>query len=333
LPTSGNANVAWGDYDADGDPDLIIGSRTLTAIYRNDDGTLVQAQILTSLWDFPAMDWGDYDGDGDLDLVVASRAGQFGTGGRVAIYRNDEGVFTQVAADVPQIAEGNVLWADYDTDGDLDLLIAGRLSNGESVTALYQNDAGSFVDSGINFSGVASGAAAWGDYDNDGDPDLIISDFSVASDIYRNDDGVFVPIANVTGGFTFEAIWGDYDNDNDLDLLVSDLAGTRLYRNDNSTFVDSQIDLPSLSPPNTINANVDVAWGDFDNDGDLDLLFAGSNFTNLYRNVGGNFVREEGDLEAFNQVNIDAVDFDLDGDLDLLMAGHRIVFFQNNTIF
>jgi hypothetical protein len=91
--------------------------------------------------------------------------------------------------------------------------------------------------------------------------------------------------------------------------------------------------LPSLSPPNTINANVDVEWGDFDNDGDLDLLFAGSNFTNLYRNVGGNFVREEGDLEAFNQVNIDSVDFDLDGDLDLLMAGPRIVFFQNNTIF
>jgi len=333
LPTIGNASIAWGDYDNDGDPDLVIGSRTLSAIYRNDDGTLMQVQGLRSLWDFPAMDWGDYDADGDLDLVMAGRIGVSGRDGMAIIYRNDNGTFVQVNVNLPAMADGNVLWADYDTDGDLDLLLAGSLSNGQGVAVLYRNDNGTFVDSGNSFGGIASGGAAWGDYDADGDPDLIISDFTDALDVYRNDGGLFVGVANLTSGFNIKVSWGDYDNDGDLDLLVADLEDSRLYRNDSGTFVDTQSGFPSLVPPNAINANVDVVWGDYDNDGDLDLVFAGSNFTDLYRNTESGFVREESGLAEFNQVDVDWVDFDMDGDLDLLMAGSQILFFQNNAVF
>jgi hypothetical protein len=263
---------------------------------------------------------------------MAGRTGIFGTGGQVIIYQNEDGVFSPLNTTLPNMAEGQVLWGDYDTDGDLDLLMTGRLSNGQGITALYRNDNGSFVDSGMGPNTLSSGAAAWGDFDADGDPDLVISDFVPGPDVYRNDNGSFVGVANVSNGFTFGAVWGDYDQDNDLDLLIADIGGTRLYRNDNGNFIDTQFSFPLLNP-NAINSNVDVAWADYDNDGDLDLLFAGSNFTDLYRNTGNGFVRDENDLTAFSQVAAGWADYDQDGDLDLLMAGSRVVLYRNNTIF
>jgi hypothetical protein len=75
-----------------------------------------------------------------------------------------------------------------------------------------------------------------------------------------------------------------------------------------------------------------VVWGDFDNNGYLDLIFAGINFTTIYRNTGDGFLQDGSDLDAFGEVDIEAVDFDGDGDLDLLMSGSRVVLYRNNTI-
>ncbi|HMB93086.1 MAG TPA: FG-GAP-like repeat-containing protein [Rhodothermales bacterium] len=337
LPGIRNGSIALGDYDGDGDFDLAYASAGTSGIYRNIGNELfAQANNILSLWDFPSLDWGDYDNDGDLDLAMSGRTGARDFVWQTYIYRNEGGAF-QPSFLGSGFAEGEVHWGDYDSDGDLDLLVAARTSEsrgGETITTtLFRNDDGILVDSGISLNG-SSGAAEWGDYDNDGDLDLVISDFSDDMDVYRNDGGTFTPVANVTNERTYKTIWGDYDNDNDLDLLVADQNGSRLYRNDNGNFVDTQISFPRLTTPSTTDANVDVVWGDYDNNGYLDLIFAGVNFTTVFRNTGDEFLQDGTVLATFEQVDIEGVDFDDDGDIDLLMSGNQVlpVFFQNNTI-
>ncbi len=127
---------------------------------------------------------------------------------------------------------------------------------------------------------VGNSSAAWGDYDNDGDLDLALAGSDAggvrSSTIYRNDGGgVFTDIgAGLTGVDLCSLAWGDIDNDGDLDLMVCGAAGVgadecQIYRNEGSdTFVDVGAYLTGLD-------GCSLAWGDFDNDGDLDFAVAG----------------------------------------------------------
>ena len=249
LPGYGG-NITWGDYDGDGDLDILSG----TFIYRNDNGNFVDLGIkLTGSNGYVA--WGDYDNDGDLDILVSTR-----------IYRNDAGVFNDTGVRLSFASA----WGDYDNDGDLDILDQHKI---------YRNDGGNFTDIGATLSF----AHAWGDYDNDGDLDIL-----AASKIYRNDTGNFVDItAALPNGIGFNVAWGDYDNDGDLDVLLSGAPQgisseiSKVYRNDNGNFVDSGIPLVGLS-------TAALAWGDYDHDGDLDILLSGAPefgyTTRVYRN-------------------------------------------------
>jgi hypothetical protein len=178
-------------------------------------------------------------------------------------------------------------WADYDTDGDLDLLVSGGYYNGTSGgerTTLYRNTNGVFADAGANLPGLFGGAHAWADYDNDGDLDLAMAGYWTLAHgpilkIYRNTNGTFADSNTLFPGFPSGAYgiqnaalaWGDYDNDGDPDLAVSgsmnntDQLISRIYRNDGGSFVDIQAGLLAVT-----SGSLD--WGDYDNDGDLDLL-------------------------------------------------------------
>ncbi len=137
------------------------------------------------------------------------------------------------------------------------------------------------MDAGAGLTPVFESAAAWGDYDNDGDLDIALSgDTGLTTSItriYRNDGAAgFTRItAGLAGVKRGSLAWGDYDNDGDLDLLVTgrqpsfptDLLITMVYRNDAGTFLGS-------GPAGVEYAS--VAWGDYDNDGDLDLLASGN---------------------------------------------------------
>ena len=145
-----------------------------------------------------------------------------------------------------------------------------------------------FTDINAGLTGVRYCALSWGDYDNDGDLDLAISGNWI-SKIYRSDNGTFVDInAGLTGVKNCALSWGDYDNDGDLDLAIAGYSSnydliSKIYRNDNGNFVDINAGLIGVS-------FCALSWGDYDNDGDLDLAIAGSSYvgtiSKIYRNDG-----------------------------------------------
>src|SRR5689334_4029572 len=218
-----------------------------------------------------------------------------------AIVLSDKAVaqlFTEVNPGLPAMSRPCVVWGDYDGDGNLDVLVAGPGRQDASVTTIYKNTGGVFTDSGIVVLPLQFAAAAWGDFDGDGDLDLAMIGLTTAQiptmRIYRNDGGTFTPLIGAfTGVYAGTVTWADYDGDGDLDLLVTGVTttgavgipATRLYRNDGGGVFTS---VPHPFPHVYLGA---VAWGDYDNDGDLDVVVTGTDGTGalkaaLWRNDG-----------------------------------------------
>ena len=168
-----------------------------------------------------------------------------------------------------------ILCFDYDRDGDLDLYIANFGAN-----RFYENDGNRFIDrtDSLGLADTESGIQpAWSDFDNDGDPDLFLAN-SGPNRLFRNDGETFTAIENLfsptDAGPSFGAAWGDYDNDGDLDLFVPYFGvNNRFYTNEgNGQFKDQALNLGLVNGGRGRGA----VWGDFDNDGFLDLYITNS---------------------------------------------------------
>jgi hypothetical protein len=234
----------------------------------------------------------DFDGDGLLD-VVSSTADHCGS---LKAFRNDgRGAFEDVTRAWgldAQLGGLNLVHADYDGDGRLDLLVlrGGWLGEyGEIRNSLLRNEladgGGRFVDvtreAGLGSSAHPSQTAAWGDYDGDGDLDVYVGneawgDRRHPSQLFRNEgDGTFRDVsaeAGVTNDrFAKGVAWGDGDDDGDLDLYVSNVGPNRYYRNEgDGHFTDRASELGLELPGRTF-----ATWFfDYDNDGRLDLFVA-----------------------------------------------------------
>jgi hypothetical protein len=258
---------------------------------------------------------------------------QFTAGPVVA---RDVAGFVDVGVTLTGVSLGSVSWGDYDNDADLDILLTGVTGPNEMVSKVYRNDAPSgFTDIGAGLTGVRRSSAAWGDYDNDGDLDILVagidSTYNQRSSVYRNDGGgVFSDIGAALIDVHWGCVaWGDYDNDGDLDILLTGLdrygdPHSKVYRNDApSGFTEIGA---SLTPVTRST----VAWGDYDNDGDLDILLAGSTtaypscdaVSKVYRNDGGGaFTDIDAGLAQVCEGAVAWGDYDKDGDLDILLTG------------
>ncbi len=299
----------------------------------------IEMELYLSTPDIQGSDGGDsqfldIDNDGDNDMIIAGRNGATLT----TLYRNDgEGNFTETNAGVfTGVAFGEIVTSDVDADGDIDLFIMGQTQGGLNASNLFFNDGtGTFtLITSSNIEALSGDGAEFGDIDNDGDDDLIISGYNDASNqttkMYTNDgQGVFTLMSTpqfdgLSGRYRFI----DYDNDDDIDVIFTgsnetEIPMTNLYTN-NGSGVFSIVANTGL---NNLSGG-DIAVGDTDDDGDLDILICGADseneiITQLFINDGsGNFELIDNTIfndAAFGEASFN--DFDNDGDLDAFVIG------------
>ncbi len=342
-PSPEGPDCVWADYDGDGDLDILVTGKNNTVLMRNDCGVYVNSGI-----SFPALaqtsfaDWEDFDKDGDPDLLLSGDDLSDGPPYVTIIYRNENGVFVDIGADLLPMRMAHGDWGDFDQDGDIDLVMTGHFGPANVsgfATRLYRNDSGVFTQLDIGLPGVRSGVIAWADYDNDTDLDLLLAgpltcaavpqvcNSDPYAEIFRNDAGVFTAIgAGIEPHFkATSAAWGDYDNDNDPDFVIMGQTAlgytTRLYANNAGTFAEVASGLP-----NARAGQQGVAWGDVDDDGDLDILLGGDaggdgGVLAVYRNTDGNFSLITNLIPTINAGRVNWGDSDNDGDLDILASG------------
>ncbi|OFY49704.1 MAG: hypothetical protein A2W85_07525 [Bacteroidetes bacterium GWF2_41_31] len=287
---------------------------------------------------FPALYRGavaaaDYDKDGDEDVILTGITKENSL--FIRLFRQeDDHRFTPINELFTPVTDGSVEWGDYDHDGDLDLLIAGKESSNQLSTRIYRNDQGIFTDINLDLPGIYHGNATWGDLDKDGDLDILITGSTgnkPITAVYRNDKGKYIRLAvQLIALKNSAAVWGDLDNDNDLDILLSGEDGKGMpvcvaYRNEASTYFKQ---MPVAMRP-LMSCTIDL--GDFDRDGDLDVVMTGESLERSYtlvyqNNQGFNFQQVISSIPGVSAGTALWGDFDLDGDLDLLVAGLTICY-------
>ena len=338
--------ASWVDYDGDGDPDLFVtNGYSLTEpphgpqadrLYRNDGGTLVPVEgspLVADTAHSSGSAWADYDGDGDLDVFVATQRRQ-----NDLLYVNEGGgTFRRVLASDP-VEDGasgfGAEWVDIDGDDWLDLVVYNGGLAGQSTLLVYRNRAGAFArDTLVAFARdtAAYGGAAWVDVEGDGDVDVYLPTLGAPSGARE-----FLWINAGQGRFeerrlptrhplpSLSPAVGDLDGDGDFDIVVAGHEGgaARILWSDGAGAFEERLQAPTLDAGGDPSL---PAIGDFDNDGDLDLVIAKwGAASSLYANDGrGTFARVFGTplSQAIHWASTIALaDYDGDGLLDLYMG-------------
>jgi hypothetical protein len=385
--------AAFFDYDGDGDGDLYVtngssfdgftaGQEPTNKLYRNDGGRFTDVTVSAAVGD---TSWSmgtavaDYDNDGHVDLYVSNY-------GRNTLYRNlGDGRFEDVTAAAGVGHEGwgtGVSFGDYDLDGDVDLYVAnyvdfsldykspipclwknvgvycGPVGLLPGADVLYRNNGdGTFSDqteaaglAGEKFYGMG---VFFGDYNDDGWPDLFVANDSTPNKHFRNlGNGRFAEEALLAGvAYSGEGVkqgcmgaaFGDYNNDGRFDIFVTNFADeyNSLYKNEGEGFFT---EMSFASGVGAADRRL-VAWGtgffDMDNDGDQDLFVANGHtypqadlpgvdssyeqLNSLFENKGsGRLIEvspEAGPGLELRRVSRGAsfADYDDDGDIDIFV--------------
>jgi hypothetical protein len=348
LNLPGAIGAAWGDYNADGLPDLFItGNENLghgAHLLRNDGGlvfTDVSAAtgIPTTLMQQISCVWADFDNNGFLDIYVGSDGPLLN-----ALYSNDNGYFSDVAeqAGITDIlvsgnANRTAAWCDYDNDNWMDIFVCAG-----DARLLHNNGDGSFSDatSSAGMTGeaqpIGAHSCAWGDYDEDGWSDLIVTRPEPFEPLlYHNngngtftDIGAFLTVVNGGAGVA----WGDYDNDGKLDFYITSGPNSSndwlFHNNGDNTFTDVAT---TAGMAGDMSSSDSIAWADYDNDGHLDIYVgntqAGGESLLYHNNSNGTFTNvahTQGMTGTYHDEAAAWADIDLDGRIDLFQAGQLI---------
>ncbi len=284
APDTAAHRATLGDLDGDGDLDCVVVyyASSTPNVWRND-GHGVFTSFGPSLGSFPSLcvELADVDGDKDLDILMG-----MDTGGGNRVFVNDGSAgFTPGGTFATASRSQAIAVADVDGDKDLDVFAA----DGGDVALFLNNGLGVFSGSPqpfVNSGLVGGGGLAAGDVDGDGDPDLVVVHSSGGTRVYLNAGGAFSDggqlLGDLSGQLTqaLSAALGDIDGDCDLDLVLGNARGfdpmnpgagdgrTTVWTNNGSgTFSDSGQRLGSTS-----SFTLDVALGDLNGDGDLDLM-------------------------------------------------------------
>ena len=360
-----NRGGVWGDINNDRYLDLFLPVRTSgeNLFYINNGNEtfsllmthFVKPETVSSR----SASFVDFDNDGYLDLFVGN------TTGISLMYRNQgNGLFSMMSTNqLGQIAAINTdaagcLWGDYNNDGFLDLfLTTGRFPPNQ----IWFNNAGknfsmALLDSTFSEKGGSFGAAS-GDFDNDGYLDLLVCNLNESSTpvLYHNQgNGAFSRIHNTSVSkksmVTTSGILGDFDNNGYLDLFIPNWSGlsqqNTLFSNDGKgTFIERMED-PIVKEG---GFSPSACWGDYDNDGFLDLFVVNCGYNGSLLGVFNTFVtnnflyHNNGDLGTFTKVTSGGpvnvrgqftcasfADYNSDGYLDLFLT---YSFFGNDLLY
>jgi Tfp pilus assembly protein PilF len=340
---AGNTHLTACDYNGDGDIDLYAGQFDPESgeykhyLFKNEWGVYQDVSLESGIshqGSESAARFADYDNDGFLDLYVVKE-------GSNVLYRSTgEEKFDEVGdrANVgdPDMGSG-ALFFDYDHDGDLDLFLAGKGRN-----PVYRNNSdGSFVEqgdrSGLAGEDVETVDAAFGDFDEDGDIDLVVINSNGSNRLYSNQrQGLFRDVSSEVGltqreGSSAVSV-GDYNNDGFPDLFIASLIpgnSAMLLNRGDGTFEEDPTSEDLIKSLEDMKVH-DAEFIDFDNDGFLDFLVVGESMREgqsgaiLYHADGtGKLWLSPGilpdDLQSGHHITI--FDYNDDGDLDLGICG------------
>lgn len=365
VTTGGDSrSVNFTDVNDDGWDDIFItngpSAGGVNFLFLNDgDGTFTKVAgdvLVTTAAPYDGAAIADADNDGDQDVLAVTWYDKMD----YFFLNNGDATFSYAAGNALNIHNGyseTASWGDYDQDGWLDAYITN--SEGDFKNFLYHNNGdGSFtrITTGIAVTDAStSRGVTWADYDNDGDPDLYVTNESgEANNLYRNDDGVFVkvtagPLVNDNRS-TMSASWGDVDNDGDLDVFTANSG--YFSQQDNQLFInDGSGNFTEITTGDAVTdggCSFGSSFADYDNDGDLDLAvsngFCNGTIKNfLYLNDGhGVFNRDQGsitDLVTPCSYGLAWGDGNHDGFQDLMIATCRNsgtgtspddLYYQNN---
>ena len=347
--------ISFTDFDRDGDTDLFVTNGydvsspnpapQANRLYENSQGSY-EARAVDGLTDLNGFSsgsaWADYDNDGTLDTFIANQRDQ----ANVMLFQEttEDGAtrFVSHSTDTLTNDKGwsySVAAADADNDGFVDIYVSNGGLSHQGVNFLYRNIEGRQLirvrDTDPVSSAHASGGASWSDYDGDGDQDLVVANRPTAEmdgfklSLFRNDgdlnfrrmDGDALP---VDATFPMSVAWGDVDNDGDQDLYAGSLYGmaNSLYQNQGDGTFEIMDGGRATSDGSSSYA---VAFGDLDNDGDLDLVVANWGGTSdIYLNDGTGFF-DQVESAVFERsihyaASVALGDYDSDGDLDILIG-------------
>ena len=308
----------WADYDRDGDLDFYSHNFVHSTLYKNVGGFFVDANAESGagldMLKGTGAAWGDYDNDGWIDLAATSFPGN-----NALLHNNGDGTFTDLTLaaglNFEASAMGNV-WGDVDNDGFIDLAAAVVYPDSDFSLLWHNNGDGTFTDISVAAGlvledGSSNAPITMADYDNDGDQDIFISEVDNGSAktvdnrmyLFRNNGDLTFTDVTFDAGLNppgiadyYDAGFADFDNDGDLDVFVGvkerlgQTAQNMLYQNNgDGTFTD----VAPLLGVNTEPIGMGNIWGDYDNDGDLDLYVLHEDPDNLpianvlFQNNGG----------------------------------------------
>jgi len=297
--------ATFADADNDGDLDGCVvtwgfgGQPSRNYFYRNNgNGTFTfEADMITNRTYSETSNWIDANNDQWLDLYITNSAQSL----RNLYFENQgDGTFLQVNNLVitnESKPSRSVDWVDYDNDGDSDIFVTNE---GNNKNTLYRNDGlrnfTQITDLAIVQDFKNSMGSSWADVDNDGDFDLVVTNSDQPNQLFMNQDGIFTEVtdsaiaAETTN--SFGSSFGDLDNDGDLDLLIANAYSDTHFTN--SLFINDGI---GNFTKNTSSVLVNhqgwtygVAFGDYNNDGWLDAIFANNQneaqANSVFKNTG-----------------------------------------------
>jgi hypothetical protein len=358
LDGGANRSANWIDYDNDGRLDLFVSrgpSNGATPYLYHNEGNgvftkITTGPIVTAVMKADGSSWGDFNNDGNVDLCVATWWNQIdflfqnnGSGNFSFLNTNPISSFTGYSE--------TCSWGDYDNDGLIDLYVTN--SAAASKNYLYKNiGAGNFqkIDTGLVVNEVdSSRGATWVDIDNDKDVDLFIcNENHNINSVFRNDgNGNFTKITTSgltqTQGEWWSASWGDYNNDGLLDVFISNWGGKNALYKNNGNWNFTAVTGDTIV--NETGQNAITGWGDFDNDGDLDMYVSQSYGSGAHNNFLYKNMKMETGTASFTRVSGSDVtndggwtygfawgDYDRDGDLDIFCA-KTFNENENNALF